>query len=125
GNVLPLTNGGDRVLVIAFGPGSDASTGAGFTARLSEMLPDHRVRRIPLDSRSAKAEFDAAAVDAADHDVVIIASYASVGAGGALSLSPLQAALANRLAERASPVVVVTFGNPYLVMEIDPPDAYL
>lgn len=125
GEVLPLSGNVDRILVVTLSGGSDASTGAPFASYLRSSARGSSVARIHLDARSAKEHYDAAAANASEYDVVILASFVQASSAGSLALSPMQAAFANTLAGGRTPVVVVSFGTPYLAMEMNPPQAYL
>ncbi|HEX7070974.1 MAG TPA: glycoside hydrolase family 3 N-terminal domain-containing protein [Rhodothermales bacterium] len=122
--LIPLSASIEDVLVISQAPGSDPAAGALFTNRIRSFLPNANVRRVVLDGRSTAADFDAVLDASASADAVIVASFAPVAAAGR-NLTPAQVALTNRLIARDVPVALVSFGSPYVVMEVDLPDAYL
>jgi beta-N-acetylhexosaminidase len=111
---LAITNGEDRFFV--------ANTFVSQLARLGR-----RVDTVVLDSRSTDDEVRDAIERAQKADVVIASMYGRVRSGAANSVGlPQQGAKALvALLERKTPVVGISFGNPYLLQNFPALQTYL
>src|SRR6185436_18128461 len=102
---LAITNGDDRLLIAqAF---VRAMTRAGV-----------KLDTVVLDDRSSEAEIQNALERARTADVVVVSMYGRVRSGQASSVAlPKPGAKAlNALIERGAPLIGISFGNPYLLM---------
>jgi beta-N-acetylhexosaminidase len=111
---LAITNGEDRNFV--------ANTFAGQMNRAGR-----RMETAVLDGRSTEEEVKTALEKAAKTDIVIASLYGRVRSGAANSVGlPEQGARAlNALLERKTPVVAISFGNPYLLQNFPALQTYL
>ena len=111
---LAITNGEDRNWVAQ-----------PFVSQLARS--NRRVETIVLDERSSEAEMRAALEGAAQADLVVVSLYGRVRTGqsnsGALP-DPGQRVLL-QLIERKAPLVGISFGNPYLLMNFPQLETYL
>jgi beta-N-acetylhexosaminidase len=111
---LAITNGDDRLIVA--GQFVAALTRAG-----------HKVDTIVLDDRSGEAEVQKALDHAKDADIVIASLYGRVRTGEVRSVGlpePGGRALAALIANK-TPMVAISFGNPYLLMNFPDLRTYL
>lgn len=101
---LAITNGDDRNFV--------ANTFAGSARRMNVQMDT-----VVLDERSTEADVEAAIRRAGEASLVVASLYGRVRTGQARSVGlPEPGARAlNALVERKSPVVAISFGNPYLL----------
>lgn len=102
--VIGVTNGEDRFFVAQ-----------PFIASLAR--PGGRIDSVTLDARSTEEEVKTAIERATKADAVVVAMYGRVRSGAANSVSiPAQGAVAlAALLERKTPLVGISFGNPYLL----------
>jgi beta-N-acetylhexosaminidase len=102
-----------RYLLVALSADPDPYPGEGLEKELRRELESLTVLR--ADSRIATV--DRLELPAADsYDAAIVALYVRVADGkGQLGLPPAQAEFLNRLLAQKGPVIVVCFGNPYLI----------
>ncbi|HYY42584.1 MAG TPA: hypothetical protein VE775_07600, partial [Pyrinomonadaceae bacterium] len=111
---LTITNGEDRLFI-----------GQTFVAALAHA--GRRVETVVLDERSSEAEVKRALAGAEGADLVIVSMYGRVRTGqsnsGALP-APGGRAL-EKLMERKAPLVGISFGNPYLLMNFPDLKTYL
>ncbi len=101
---LAITNGDDRNFV--------ANTFAGAARRMNVQMDT-----VVLDERSTEQDVEAAIRRASEASLVIASLYGRVRTGQARSVGlpdPGARAL-NALVERKSPIVAISFGNPYLL----------
>ena len=111
---LAITNGEDRLFITNSFVGAMARGG-------------RKVDTGVLDERSSEAEVKKALERAKDADLVIVSMYGRVRTGqsnsGALP-EPGQRAL-DKLIERKAPLVGISFGNPYLLMNFPDLKTYM
>jgi beta-N-acetylhexosaminidase len=111
---LAITNGEDRLFVAQTFVGALAQGG-------------RRPATVVLDERSSEADVKKALERAKDADLVVVSMYGRVRTGqsnsGALP-EPGQRAL-EKLIERKAPLVGISFGNPYLLMNFPDLKTYM
>jgi beta-N-acetylhexosaminidase len=111
---LAITNGEDRLFITNPFVGAMAHGG-------------RKLDTVVLDERSSEAEVKKALERAKDADLIIVSMYGRVRTGqsnsGALP-EPGQRAL-DKLIERKAPLVGISFGNPYLLMNFPDLKTYM
>ncbi len=125
GPLLPVRSSQKIALVQLTNYRGSASIGAAMDY-FAKGLADSYVRHLRLDHDPSAATTAAVLRDADAADVVVLALYLRLTAGrGKAGLFPGQEGLVRRLLERGTPLVLVTFGNPYAVMPFDGADGLL
>lgn len=119
--LVPLRGG--RILSIVYS--DDYNPLAGRTFQRELFAGNEQVRTAQLDRRTTAAELAALQARADSFDVVLFAPFIAVSAyKGGLALPPEVAGAVNAIAARR-PVVVASFGNPYLLPQLPAVQAYL
>jgi beta-N-acetylhexosaminidase len=117
---LPLRG---RVLVVIYHEDVEPFAGRVFTATLGESLDD--VRSVGITATAGPADLDRVRAGADSADIVVFAPFVRVGAFlGSIAVSDSAAALINGLAQE-KPVVLVSFGSPYLLSQMPKTGTYL
>jgi beta-glucosidase-like glycosyl hydrolase/CubicO group peptidase (beta-lactamase class C family) len=124
-DLLPLTAGRSRsVMSVVLNDGDWAEAGQSFQralARQARNLTTHL-----LDARSDSSDYQAVLDEAAGQDLVVVPAYLPVRTwSGSISLSEEHETFLNDLIATGTPVILVSFGNPYMVMGLDRPAAYI
>ena len=111
---LAITNGDDRLSITQSFVGEMADAGI-------------KMETMVLDDRSSDTEVQKTLESAARSDVVIVSMYGRVRSGqaGSVALPKPGARALNALLERQTPLVGISFGNPYLLMNFPKLPAYL
>jgi beta-N-acetylhexosaminidase len=111
---LAITNGDDRLSISQSFVGEMADAGK-------------KMETMVLDDRSSDAEVQKAIESAARADVVIVSMYGRVRSGqaGSVALPKPGARALNALLEHPTPLVGISFGNPYLLMDFPKLPVYL
>src|SRR5688572_17204526 len=111
---LAITNGDDRLWITQTFNGTMSRGGI-------------KLETIVLDDRSSEAEVKKALDAAGRADIVLVSMYGRVRSGQARSVAlPEPGAKAlNTLIERRKPLVGISFGNPYLLMNFPKLQTYL
>lgn len=111
---LAITNGDDRLSITQSFVGEMADAGI-------------KMETIVLDDRSSDGEVQKTIESATRADVVIVSMYGRVRSGqaGSVALPKPGARALNALLERQTPLVGISFGNPYLLMNFPKLPAYL
>jgi beta-N-acetylhexosaminidase len=123
--LVPLRSG--RALVVQYAPETELKAGRVFGAALRTALGGSRIVRVsPAVTRS---QLDSIAALAQDMDRIVVAAYVRrIEGEGRFAMPPHVAAWIDSLAARAAPaprVVVVAFGNPYLIRQFPGVGTYL
>ncbi len=119
GNLLPLPERPLRILQITLSDSDDPSTGAYFYRTLREAHDAFQITHYLLDKRSAPQEFERALSQAPRYDVVIVPTYLYVRSGsGRIMLPQKQQHFLERLLAKETPVILLAFGNPYLIAQL-------
>jgi beta-glucosidase-like glycosyl hydrolase/CubicO group peptidase (beta-lactamase class C family) len=125
-SLLPITDIDPSILLLALGDSDDPDEGRYLLRRLEDAMPHARIERRLLDRRSHSDEFERALEQANRYDLVVAASFLRVRTGsGSIALPDQQAKLLKGLADRKTPLAVVSFGSPYAILALDGVDAYL
>ncbi len=94
--------------------GETESIAAAMDALAEALGPQREVR---LGRKPSQAEVEEALEGAAEADVVVLALYLRLKAGrGETGLFPGQEPFVRQLLDQDVPVVLVTFGNPYVII---------
>jgi beta-N-acetylhexosaminidase len=111
---LAITNGDDRFTVTA--PFAGSLTRAGF-----------QVETVVLDDRSTEVEIAKAIENAGQADVVLASLYGRVRSGEARSVGVPDAGRKALVAlmEKRTPIIAISFGNPYLLVNFPGLRTYL
>jgi len=111
---LAITNGDDRLWIAQAFVGTMARAGA-------------KIETIVLDDRSSDAEVKKALDSAGKADVVIVSMYGRVRTGQARSVALPEPGMntLNELIERKTPLIGISFGNPYLLLSVPKLQTYL
>jgi beta-N-acetylhexosaminidase len=125
-DLLPLPTTGNRILSVALSDAESTTAGRYFASELREHVPGDQLTTRVLDRRSNAQDYDAALSLAARHDIILVPTYLYVRSwSGRIDLPDEHKAFLNRLVATGKPVVLISFGNPYMIMGIDSPDVYL
>lgn len=125
-DIIPLRDQSIRILDITISDSRNADAGISFNRQLREYAPDAMVSHILLDRRSHGTEFERALKRSADYDLVIVQSHLLVRTGSEMiGLDNQQQEFMEDLIAGDAPVIVVALGNPYMIMGIGTPDAYI
>jgi len=111
---LAITNGDDRLFITQSFVGEMTLAGV-------------KMDTIVLDDRSSDAEVQKTLDTASRSEVVIVSMYGRVRSGqaGSVALPKPGARALNALLDRQTPLVAISFGNPYLLMNFPKLPAYL
>jgi beta-N-acetylhexosaminidase len=120
--ILPLAHG-RRLMVLALEDGTPAGDGP-FVEELGARSRQILHRRLSTASRAA--EIDSLVALAALYDAVILPTFVRVRAGtGYIGLPNAHRSTIERLVAGPTPVVLVSFGNPYVAMGLTEPAVYM
>lgn len=124
-DLLPLS-GDERILVLTLSDAADPTVGNYFATQLRQNRGGAAVDTYLLDDRSHPNEFEEALARAAEYDVVIVPAYVYVRSwSGRINLAEKNLTFLNRLVRSGSRVTLISFGNPYIVVGLEQPDAYI
>lgn len=119
-NLVPLRG---RVLSIVYS--DDYNPMAGRTFQRELFAGNNQIRTVQLDRRSSPADLAALQARADSFDIVVFAPFISVAAyKGGLVLPPHVADAVNAISTRR-PVIVASFGNPYLLSQLPGVQGYM
>jgi CubicO group peptidase (beta-lactamase class C family) len=119
--MLPLRGG--RILSVVYRDDLEPLAGRTFHALLSAKLP--ALETIALGPRASAEELSELRARAAAADVVVFAPFVRVGAyRGSLAIAEAVAQAMREIAE-ARPLLVVSFGSPYILAQIPATSTYL
>lgn len=123
--IVPLNRApAQRVLSITIAPRTDLAAGVTFNAELRRGVSQLRTEYV--DPANPDLSIDRIVGLADSVDVTVVSSYLSQGSAVASTAAPANVlGLIHRLASAGRRVVVVGFGNPYLLREIPEVPAYL
>lgn len=121
GGILPIRSDRfRRIHGIAMADDRTGTTGSGLATRLRDYHPD--VRFSFLDERTTDDEIDRLVRRAGEADLIVIGSFVFVKtSSGKIGLTDRQTEVLRRLEGTGKPVVLVSFGNPYIANDL--PDA--
>jgi hexosaminidase len=120
---VPLRSA-DRLLVITYAEARDPIAGRAFTQALQ--APGRSVRAVRVDSRTTWEELGELLDRADSVDAVIVSAFvAPLEAAGTIETGGGFSAFVQELARRQAPLVVVSFGSPYLLSAFPNVPAYL
>ncbi|HEU5211057.1 MAG TPA: glycoside hydrolase family 3 N-terminal domain-containing protein [Longimicrobiales bacterium] len=120
GSLVPLRG---RVLSVVYSDDYDPMAGRIFQREL--FAGNDQVRTAQLDRRSSAADIAALQARADSFDIVVFAPFISVAAyKGGLALPPEVANAVNAIST-TTPVVVTSFGNPYLLSQLPGVQGYV
>jgi beta-N-acetylhexosaminidase len=124
-SLVPLPrNPARRVFSITIANRTDLAAGVTFNAELRRGVASLRTEYVDPTNADLSLDRIAAAADSAD--VTVVSSYLSQGTTVATTAAPANIlGLFRRLTANGRKVVVVAFGNPYLLREIPETPAYL
>ncbi len=126
GGAIPLRSGARILSVTLSDDDSGASVDSVFVEQLRRRLPPGQVASRLLHPGSEPADYEAILSEADTFDVVVVPAYVNVRSwSGRIDLSKEHAAFLTRLVGGGPPVVLVSFGNPYIAMALPQPEAYL
>jgi beta-N-acetylhexosaminidase len=121
---VPLRADSQRVLVVTYADASDPAAGVVFADSLEDA--GHQVDRARVDARTTAAEFDSLRARADSADAVVAAVFVSPveSAGSVAARGGLPEWFA-ALARTDRPLVLVSFGTPYLLDAFPDAPAFL
>ena len=126
-NLLPLVGPPKKILAITLSDGTSGSTGRFFVNQLRHHTNAEHVASLLLDRRSAADDYREALAQAPAFDVILVPTYLFVRSGsGKIGLPETQQAFLNDLIATGKPVVLLSFGNPYMALGLkQQPAAYV
>jgi beta-N-acetylhexosaminidase len=124
-SIVPLMrDSAKKILAITYADPSDLVAGRSFNSILTERLPDAATLRV--DSRTSDMEYAALAAQADSADLLLVSVYVSprefagtIGAQQAFSQFVEKTALSGK------PIIVISFGSPYLLSAFPSVSSYL
>ena len=124
-NLLPLLGPPKKILSITLSDGSSGTAGRFFVNQLRQHTG--LVTSLLLDRRSSPDDYQQALAQAPSFDVILVPTYLFVRSGsGQIGLPETQQAFLNDLIATGKPVVLLSFGNPYMALGLNQqPAAYL
>lgn len=124
---IPLVGPPQKILAIILSDNADPATGRFFVHQLRAQTDAKHVASLLLDRRSTPDDYQQALAQAPTADVILVPTYLFVRTGsGQIGLPEAQQAFINDLIASGKPVVLISFGNPYMASGLTrQPAAYL
>ena len=124
-NIVPLTRDSTRrIVVITYAEPSDLVAGRTFNPIITERLP--KAETIRVDGRTTDTEYAALAARTDSADLILVSAYVSpmeftgtVGAQAGFSQ------FVEKIALSGKPIIVLSFGSPYLLSAFPSVSSYL
>jgi beta-N-acetylhexosaminidase len=113
-----------KTLVITYADASDLVAGRTFNAILTERLPGSAAIRI--DDRTTEAEYAAVAARADSADLLVVSAYVSPREfAGTVAAQTGFTQFVEKFALSGKPIIVISFGSPYLLSAFPSVSSYL
>ncbi len=126
GSVLPILTGSTSILAITLSDDADPGTGSEFLAALRANAYGNKIDHVLLDRRSDEKDYDRVLAEAPAYDLVLVPTYLRVRSwSGEIALPEQYRDFLNGLIRGPRPVVLLSFGNPYMVIGLEPPAVYV
>lgn len=126
GELLPLAPEPGRIAVLVTSDASEPSVGQTFVRAFQNYAPAGSVQTHFLGLDASDADYARAAAAARQAEVVIVPTYLTVRAWGrGVGLPPRHSTFLDSLFASNPRAIGVSFGNPYMVMGIAQPAAYV
>jgi len=124
-NVLPLMQfDSKKILLITLVDSNDPNSGSSFVSEIAKRYDNISFERVDL--RSTIDELNAILSKLNNFDLVIVSAYVRVRAYQAsLSLPEKQAKFLKQVVDSGKPVILISFGNPYIVIDYPSVKAYI
>ena len=125
GGILPIRpERYRRITAVSMADDRTGSTGSGFATALRGYHND--VRFWYYDQRSKAEDLDAIVTAAGNSDLILVGSFVFLQtSSGKISLTDAQSRFLKRLKATGKPIVLISFGNPYIVIDLPDADAHL
>jgi beta-N-acetylhexosaminidase len=115
-HVLPLKSKSGKTLVLNLSDGKDNINSGRFSEQI--MIVNSNSHILDVDSDISAQRIDEITSEASSYDVIITAVYAKVRYGtGKISILPSHAELLGNLDKSDKKLIVISFGNPYIMKE--------
>jgi beta-N-acetylhexosaminidase len=123
-NILPLKPDSENTLVISLSDEKNNTGSPYFPDLISDMSSD--MKTLSADVNMTSQEVTGFVVEALSYDVLIVAVYAKVRYGtGKISIPAAQSQLIKNLDKLKKKLVVISFGNPYMLNEFPGVSTYI
>jgi beta-N-acetylhexosaminidase len=115
-NILPLNSKSEKTIVLNLSDGSDNINSDYFFSKVRETNDNSLV--ININSEISAERISELSGQSLGYDVIIASIYAKVRYGtGKISILPSHVELLNSLDKSGKKLIVISFGNPYLMKE--------
>ncbi len=124
-SLVPLTRDSTRrILSITYADAADLVAGRAFNSLITERLPATVTARV--DSRTTDGEYSVLAGQADSAALVVISAYVSPRAfAGSVATQEAFGQFVEKLALSGKPIIVLSFGSPYLLSAFPSVSSYL
>lgn len=125
GGILPIRpERYRRITAVSMADDRTGATGSGFATALRGYHND--VRFWTYDQRSKAEDLDAIVTAAGNSDLILVGSFVFLQtSSGKISLTDAQSRFLKRLKATGKPIVLISFGNPYIVIDLPDADVHL
>jgi beta-N-acetylhexosaminidase len=124
-NLVPLAvDSTKKVLSISYADPSDLVAGNAFNSVVAERLPLARTARV--DTRTTDLEYSALAAQADSAELLLVSAYVAPRAfAGSIGTQRGFSEFVEKLALSGKPIIVISFGSPYLLSAFPSVSSYL
>jgi beta-N-acetylhexosaminidase len=124
-NLVPLgRDSTKKILSITYADAADLVAGRAFSSMITDRFPGTATTRV--DSRTTDAEYAALAAQADSAALVLVSAYVSPRAfAGSIATPGPFAQFVEKLALSGKPIIVLSFGSPYLLSAFPSVSSYL
>lgn len=123
-DIIPIsTNRFPKIAIIAIADDQSGTTGTQFARAIRNYHPD--VTFHTYDLRSSDDDIRSMVTSARNADLIILGSFIYVQTSNRIEFNHAQKRFINRITSLRRPLVLTSFGNPYVVEEVKSADVHL
>lgn len=123
-NILPLMSKKGKTLVLNLSDGTDNINSPYFTEQIQNSIENCVIKDISTEISGPDS--DSLIAESSEYDVIIAAVYAKVRYGtGKISIPSTHAEILKNLNQVNKNLIVISFGNPYILKEIPTVSSYI
>jgi beta-N-acetylhexosaminidase len=124
-NLVPLPRDSTkRILIVTYADASDLVAGRAFNSTVTERLPGSATIRV--DDRTNDAEYAALVAKVDSADLLLVSAYVSPREfSGTVGTQTAFSQFVERIALSGKPIIVLSFGSPYLLSAFPSVSSYL